>query len=102
LALPFITHAGEIASSDGTAGFQWKSTDCRLPIAASPSPDVSNQDRLMRYAFDIETYIDCIQREAQRDFEIAQRELQAAIERDLKKQTDIMNSMMLQAAKTMR
>jgi hypothetical protein len=56
----------------------------------------------MRYARDIEIYIECIQREAQRDFQKAQIKMQEAVERDLARQTQIMNDMMLQAAKSMR
>lgn len=102
LALPLIAHAGELTRPDETKGFQWKSTECPRPIEQRSTPSQTNQDRLMNYAREIEIYIDCIQQEAQRDFEDAQRKMQAAIERDLERQTEIMNGMMLQAAKTMR
>lgn len=102
LALSAMAQAGELTHPDATKGFQWKSTECPRPIEQHSSPGESNQDRLMRYARDIEIYIDCIQREAQRDFEDAQRKMQAAIERDLERQTEIMNGMMFQAAQTMR
>jgi len=49
-----------------------------------------------------EIYIDCIQREAQRDFQQAQADMQDALERDLEKDVQVMNDMMLNAAKTMR
>lgn len=102
LVLPQLVSAGEITRPDATQSFQWKSTKCPLPIKQASNPKVSSQDRLMLYARDIEIYIDCIKREAQSDFEDAQKKMQMAIERDLEKQTKIMNDMMLQAAKTMR
>ena len=70
-----------------------------MPLMSS---GMSDQDRIVQYARDIELYINCLQREAQRDFEDAQLEIQEAIERDLEKETQIMNDMMLNAAKTTR
>ena len=101
-ALPAVANAGEITRSAETNKVQWKSTECPRPVAKQPRAGLAEQDRLMTYARDIEIFIDCIQREAQRDFENAQTEMLAAIERDLARQTEIMNDMMLEAAKTMR
>lgn len=101
-ALPLSANAGELTRPDAASGFQWKSTECARPIAPIASSAESSQARLLRYARDIEIYIACIQREAQHDFENAQIKMQEAVERDLAKQTQIMNDMMLQAAKTMR
>lgn len=56
----------------------------------------------MAYARDIEIYIDCIQREAQRDFDKAQQEMYAVVQTEMEKEVETMNAMMLQAAKTMR
>ncbi len=56
----------------------------------------------MAYARDIEIYIDCIQREAQRDFDDAQTKMHQAVQRDVQKEVNVMNDMMLNAAKTMR
>jgi len=100
-ALTPAAFAGEITRSDNS-DFQWKSTECPRPIPALPSSGLSKQERLLRYARDIEVYIDCIQREAQRDFEKAQIAMQRAIESDLEQQTNTMNGMMQQAVKTIR
>ncbi len=102
LFVPAISNAGEITRPEGAKDFKWKSTECPRPIAAPTASPLPKDIRLMRYAKDIEIYIECIQREAQRDFEKAQRDMQTAIERDLEKQTETMNAMMMQAAKTMR
>lgn len=102
LALPALAQAGEITRPDAASDFKWKSTQCRLPILPSATAGQSSQDRLMAYSLEIETYIDCIQREAQADFQQAQMDMQSAIERDLEKETEKMNAMMMRAAKTMR
>lgn len=102
LALPSISYAGDITRPEGVKDFKWKSTECPRPISAPTASPLPKDIRLMRYAKDIEVYIECIQREAQRDFEKAQQDMQVAIERDLEKQTETMNAMMLNAAKTMR
>lgn len=94
--------AGEITRADAGSDFQWKSTECRKPIPPSAASGMSETERLTTYARDIEIYIDCIQREAQRDFAQAQEDMQKAVERDLQNRTSVMNDMMLQAAKTMR
>ncbi len=100
--LPLAANAGELIRPDTASGFQWKSTECARPIAPLANSVESSEARLMRYARDIEIYIECIQREAQRDFQKAQIKMQEAVERDLARQTQIMNDMMLQAAKSMR
>lgn len=94
--------AGEITRPEGAADFKWKSTTCAKPFPKPEATGMSKQDRLMAYARDIEFYIDCIQREAQRDFDKAQTKMHEAIQRDVQKDVDVMNDMMLNAAKTMR
>ena len=94
--------AGEITRKDATSDFKWKSTACFKPIPKPAMAGQSSQDRIMAYAQDIEVYIDCIQREAQRDFQEAQAAMQESIQNDLQKEVDVMNDMMLNAAKTMR
>ncbi|MEP3889071.1 MAG: hypothetical protein ABJN69_01315 [Hellea sp.] len=94
--------AGEITRTDTTANFKWKSTECPKPIPKSAASGLSSEDRLMAYATDIEIYIDCIQREAQRDFDKTQTQIGEAIQTDLQKEVNVMNDMMLNAAKTMR
>ena len=94
--------AGEITRVDTSANFQWQSTECPKPIPKPALSGQSSQDRLMAYAKDIEIYIDCIQREAQRDFDDAQSKMGEAIQTDLQREVNMMNDMMLNAAKTMR
>ena len=68
LAFTAPAAAGEITRPDAASDFKWKSTECAKPIPKPAMGGQSKQDRLMAYATDIEIYIDCIQREAQRDF----------------------------------
>jgi hypothetical protein len=102
LAFTAPAAAGEITRPDPASDFKWKSTECAKPIPKPAIGGQSKQDRLMAYATDIEIYIECIQREAQRDFQKAQADMQEALERDLEKDVQVMNDMMLNAAKTMR
>ena len=102
LAFAAPAAAGEITRPDPASDFKWKSTECAKPIPKPAIGGQSKQDRLMAYATDIEIYIECIQREAQRDFQKAQADMQEALERDLEKDVQVMNDMMLNAAKTMR
>lgn len=99
-ALP--SQAGEIIRPSAAMDFQWSSTTCRKPIQKTAATGQDRQTRLMDYATQIELYIDCIQREAQADFQRAQEDMQAALERDLEKEVEVMNAMMVRAAKTMR
>lgn len=101
-ALAIPATAGEITRADNSADFQWRSTECFKPIPKPEASGLSSEDRLLVYAKDIEVYIDCIQREAQRDFDKAQTQMGEAIQNDLQKKVNIMNDMMLNAAKTMR
>ena len=108
ISLAFITafaipaSAGEITRTDTSADFQWRSTECFKPIPKPAASGLPAEDRLLAYAKDIEIYIDCIQREAQRDFDKAQTQMGEAIQNDLQKKVTVMNDMMLNAAKTMR
>lgn len=94
--------AGEITRSNPNADFEWKSTECFLPTPPPATSHQSSSDRLTKYALDIELYIECIQKEAQRDFAKAQEEMHRAVERNLEDKTNVMNEKMLRAAKTMR
>lgn len=102
LAIAAPATAGEITRPTATADFKWKSTACFKPIPKPALAGQSSQDRIMAYAQDIEVYIDCMQREAQQDFQDAQAAMQESIQNDLQKEVDVMNDMMLNAAKTMR
>jgi len=93
--------AGEITRKDSYSDFEWKSTECPKPIPKTSASGLSSEARLMAYARDIEIYIDCIKREAQRDFDKAQTKMHEAIQNDLQKKVNQMNDMMLSAAKTM-
>ena len=88
--------AGEILRPDAQSGFQWQSTDCPKPIL-NTDPTLSRQARLDAYSKDITAHIICLQQEAQADFQEAQEEMQAAIERQLAEDTAQMDEMMLQA-----
>ena len=101
-ALTVPAQAGEITRTDTSSDFKWKSTECPKPIPRPSISSLSSEDRLMAYARDIEIYIDCIQREAQRDFDDAQTKMHQAVQRDVQKEVNVMNDMMLNAAKTMR
>jgi len=94
--------AGEITRPEGAADFKWKSTECAKPVPKPSATGMSKQDRLMAYARDIEFYIDCIQREAQRDLDETQTKIYEAVQRDVQKDVNVMNDMMLNAAKTMQ
>ena len=100
-ALTVPASAGEITRADAYSDFEWKSTECAKPIPKTSASGLSSELRLMAYARDIEVYIDCIKREAQRDFDKAQTKMHEAIQNDLQKKVDQMNDMMLSAAKTM-
>ena len=101
-AIPTLSAAGEITKPDPRSNYQWKSTKCAKPVPPVAKTGTTKQDRLLVYARKIEIYIDCMQREAQQDFQDAQMALQSDIERELQIQTKVMNDMMLQASKTMR
>ena len=101
LALSAPASAGEITRVDAYSDFEWKSTECPKPIPKTSASGLSSEARLMAYATDIEIYIDCIQREAQRDFDKTQTKMHEAIQDELQKKVDQMNDMMLNAAKTM-
>ena len=94
--------AGEIIRPNSQSNFEWKSTECLKPTPPPISSNQSSSDRLTKYALDIELYIDCLQREGQRDFDKSQIAMQDAVQDELEKQTRIMDEMMRQAAKTMR
>lgn len=102
LAFATPATAGEITRANNSSDFQWKSTECPRPIPKPAGTGLSEQDRLMAYSRDIAVYIDCIKREAQRDFDKAQEKMHQAVQRDVQKDVDLMNDMMLEAAKTMR
>jgi len=101
IALAAPVSAGEITRVDAYSDFKWKSTECAKPIPKTSASGLSSEARLMAYATDIEIYIDCIKREAQRDFDKAQTKMHEAIQDDLQKKVYQMNDMMLNAAKTM-
>jgi len=98
----FSTFAGEIIRPTEQSKFEWKSTECLKPTPPPISSQRSSGDRLTKYALDIELYIDCLQREAQRDFDKTQVLMQDAVQDELERQTKLMDEMIRQAAKTMR
>lgn len=101
LSVPTTASAGHITRNTAASDFEWTSTECRKPIQ-SLSPALTKQQKLQQYANDITAYIACLQREAQRDFEVAQTQMQAAIEAELKAETDRMDAMIVRAYKTTR
>jgi len=102
LIMPISAYSGEITRADSQSSFEWKSTECLKPTPPAISSNQSSGDRLTKYALDIELFIDCLQREAQRDFDKAQMDMQTAVQDELERQTRLMDEMMHQAAKTMR
>ncbi len=102
LFLTVPVEAGEITRPNSQSDFEWKSTECLKPTPPPISSNQSSSDRLTKYALDIELYIDCLQREAQRDFDKSQIAMQDAVQDELERQTRMMDEMMRQAAKTMR
>ena len=95
-------YAGEIIRPTEQSNFEWKSTECFKPTPPPISSQRSSSDRLTKYALDIELYIECLQKEAQRDFDKAQVLMQDAVQDELERKTKLMDEMMRQAAKTMR
>ena len=100
LALISISaQAGEITKPSPASDFQWRTTDCPKPIQ-NRSPSLSAQASLQRYSQDITRYLACVQREAQKDFEKAQTQMQQSIERELEAETKRMDEMIKRAYRT--
>ena len=98
---PVMANAGEILRATPASDFQWRTTECRKPIQ-NKSSAMSGQMSLERYSQDITKYLACLQREAQGDFEKAQMQMQAAIERELEAETKRMDEMIKRAYRTTR
>ena len=99
--MPPAAAAGEILRATPASDFKWRSTECRKPIQ-NKSSTISAQKSLARYSQDITTYLACLQREAQRDFEKSQTQMQVAIERELDAETKRMDEMIKRAYRTTR
>ena len=87
--------AGEILRKDAASPFTWQSTECVRP--AKPyfrEDDTMRQAKLAQYAAKIERYIDCMKREAQRDFDRTQLEMQRAVQDSLQTEVDRLNDEM--------
>jgi hypothetical protein len=100
-ALPVTAAAGEILRETPASYFKWRTTECRKPIQ-NRSPALSAQASLEKYSQDITRYLACLQREAQRDFEAAQIQMQKAIEAELNAETKRMDEMIKRAYRTSR
>lgn len=94
-------NAGDILRETSASEFKWRTTECPKPIQ-NKSSTLSGQESLERYSQDITTYLACLQREAQRDFEKAQMQMQAAIEAELDAETKRMDEMIRRAYRTTR
>ena len=99
--MPTTAMAGEILRATPASDFKWKTTECPKPIQ-NKSATISGQASLERYSQDITIYLACLQREAQRDFEKAQIQMQATIERELDAETKRMDGMIKRAYRTTR
>ena len=92
-ALP--ANAGEITRATAADDFQWKTTECVRP--AKPflrKDDPSRQSIMLRHSEQIARFIDCMKREAQRDYDRAQLDMQDAVQRALQAEVDAMNDQM--------
>ena len=91
-ALAAPATAGDIIRPDAASDFKWSSTECVRP--AKPfirEGDPNRQGALRMYAASISRYIDCLKREAQRDFDRAQLQMQKDLQADLQKKVDELN-----------
>jgi hypothetical protein len=100
-ALPMTATAGEILRATPASDFKWRTTECRKPIQ-NTSPSISRQQSLERYAQDITRYLACLQREAQRDLDKAQMQMQTAIEAELDAETKRMDAKIKRAYRATR
>lgn len=95
LAAAGSAQCGEILRTSATAEFTWSSTECVRP--SKPffrDNDPMRQQKLSQYAAQTSRYIDCLKREAQRDFDRAQLEMQQAVQDTLQRETDRANDAM--------
>lgn len=91
--------SGEVTRQAGQ-DFEWSSTECVRPARPFIRQDNPQKDALVRdYGLKIAYYLDCLKREAQRDFDRSQMEMQDAIQRRLQKETDHLNDDVLQLAR---
>ncbi len=99
--IPMQASAGDILRSTPVSNFTWRTTECQKPIQ-NMSSAISKQQSLQAYAKSITAYLTCIQQEAQRDFQVAQTQMQDAVEAELKAETDRMDEMIKRAYLTAR
>ena len=97
LAFPATAHAGEIAMADGE--FTW-TTACAKPVAPFVRRgDPDGQDRLMGYAAEVQSYVLCMQGEAQGDLDAAQRRMHEAVQAAVQREVDLANDQMERVAR---
>ena len=76
-----FSEAGDITKRSYSRHFEWESTDCFRPYAPIIFElDQSNRWQAENYINDVDTYITCVNNEAQTDYAEAQKKLAAAIE----------------------
>ena len=94
-ALAPSAQGGEIVRPSAQSEFTWTSTECVRPVKPFiRRDDPMRQAQLRRFTDQIARYIDCMKREAQRDFDRIQLDMQRAVERSLQKEVDAMNDAM--------
>ena len=97
LASTATAHAGEIAMTDGA--FTW-TTACARPVAPFVRRgDPDGQERLMSYAAEVQTFVLCMQGEAQNDLDAAQREMHEAVQAAVQREVDNANDQMERVAR---
>ena len=84
--------AGNVVRESPAADFEWNSTECLRPVRPHlRRSDETGQAHMQDFAMKVALYLDCLKREAQRDFDRAQQEMHEAIQDTLQKETDEMN-----------
>ena len=97
LASTATAHAGEIAMTDGA--FTW-TTSCPRPVAPFVRRgDPDGQERLMAYAAEVQTFVLCMQGEAQGDLDAAQRDMHEAVQAAVQREVDTANDQMERVAR---
>lgn len=95
--------AGDIWRPDRGGDFTWASTECAKPSRPFiRKGDPARQAHLQDYARRVEIYIDCIKREAQRDFDRAQLDMQDTVQDTLQAEVDALNDAMEKAVRDSR
>jgi|GEM_PF-2703983 len=79
--VPSLVDAGDISKRSYSRYFEWESSDCYQPSAPYIYElDEYNKWEAENYIDDVETYINCVESEAQDDYSDAIKKLASAIE----------------------